>query len=85
MAPMSKTKLMAYRQCPERLWLEIHKHDLREGSAANKASFAEAISPVTSAERKPQIHAQLFKYYRLDTIAIVRLWKFLSGRENFAS
>lgn len=30
---------MALRQCPKRLWLEIHRHDLREDSAATQASF----------------------------------------------
>jgi hypothetical protein len=30
---------MALRQCPKRLWLEIHRPDLREDSAATQASF----------------------------------------------
>lgn len=41
-APMrafSKSKLMALRQCPKRLWLEVHRPDLREDSAATEASF----------------------------------------------
>lgn len=40
MRALSKSKLMAYRQCPKRLWLEIHKPDLREDSASTHASFA---------------------------------------------
>lgn len=40
MRNLSKSKLIAYRQCPKRLWLEIHRHDLRENSAATQASFA---------------------------------------------
>ncbi|NTV95363.1 MAG: DUF2779 domain-containing protein [Thiobacillus sp.] len=36
---LSKSKLLAYRQCPKRLWLEIHRQDLRVDSAATKASF----------------------------------------------
>ena len=39
MRNLSKSKLMAYRQCPKRLWLEIHRPDLREDSAATQASF----------------------------------------------
>jgi hypothetical protein len=37
---LSKSKLLAFRQCPKRLWLEIHRPELREDSAASQASFA---------------------------------------------
>lgn len=40
MRNLSKSKLIAYRQCPKRLWLEVRRHDLREDSAATQASFA---------------------------------------------
>jgi hypothetical protein len=30
MRSFSKSKLMALRQCPKRLWLAIHKPELRE-------------------------------------------------------
>ena len=40
MRNLSKSKLIAYRQCPKRLWLEVHRPDLREDSAATQASFA---------------------------------------------
>lgn len=40
MRNLSKSKLLAYRQCPKRLWLEIHKPELREDSSATQASFA---------------------------------------------
>lgn len=30
---------MAFRQCPKRLWLEIHRPDLREDSSATQARF----------------------------------------------
>ena len=39
MRSFSKSKLMALRQCPKRLWLEIHHPQLREDSAATEASF----------------------------------------------
>lgn len=39
MRSLSKSKLVAYRQCPKRLWLEIHHPELREDSAATQASF----------------------------------------------
>lgn len=40
MRKLSKSKLIAYRQCPKRLWLEIHRPELREDSAATQAGFA---------------------------------------------
>ena len=40
MRVLSKSKLLAYRQCPKRLWLEIHRPELRDDSAATQAHFA---------------------------------------------
>ena len=40
MLTLSKSKLQANRQCPKRLWLEVHRPKLREDSAAPQASFA---------------------------------------------
>jgi hypothetical protein len=37
---LSKTRILAWRQCPKRLWLEVHRPELREDSAATQASFA---------------------------------------------
>jgi len=37
---LSKSKLVAFRQCPRRLWLEIHRPELRQDSAATQANFA---------------------------------------------
>lgn len=39
MRHLSKTKLLAYRQCQKRLWLEIHEPKLRKDSNATQASF----------------------------------------------
>ena len=39
MRTFSKSKLMALRQCPKRLWLEVNRPDLREDSASAEASF----------------------------------------------
>lgn len=36
---LSKSKLMAYRQCPKRLWLEVHRPELRDDTSATQASF----------------------------------------------
>lgn len=40
MRVLSKSKLLSYLQCPKRLWLEIHRPELREDSAATQASYA---------------------------------------------
>jgi hypothetical protein len=39
MRTLSKSKLLAFRQCPKRLWLEIHHKELRQDSEATQASF----------------------------------------------
>ena len=39
MPTLSKSKIIAYRQCPKRLWLEVHRPELRVDSAATQASF----------------------------------------------
>jgi len=39
MRQLSKSKLIAYRQCPKRLWLEIHRPELRDDSGS-EAAFA---------------------------------------------
>lgn len=39
MRPLSKSKLMAYRQCPKRVWLEVHYPDLRVDTAASQKNF----------------------------------------------
>jgi len=39
MRNLSKSKLIAFRQCPKRLWLEVHRPELREDSAETQASF----------------------------------------------
>ncbi len=37
---LSKSKVIAYRQCPKRLWLEIHRRELRMDDAGSHARFA---------------------------------------------
>lgn len=39
MRTLSKSKLLAYRQCSKRLWLEVHHPELRADSAATQMSF----------------------------------------------
>jgi hypothetical protein len=39
MSSLSKSKLVAFRQCPKRLWLEVHRPDLREDSPEVKGRF----------------------------------------------
>ncbi len=39
MRNLSKSKLIAYRQCPRRLWLEVHRPELNEVSELSQAAF----------------------------------------------
>ncbi len=39
MRKLSKSKIMAYRQCERRVWLEVHRPGLREDSSATVAAF----------------------------------------------
>ena len=48
---LSKSRLLSFRQCPKRLWLELHKPEEREDSAATQASFRTGHA-VGSAARK---------------------------------
>ena len=41
MRRLSKSKLIAFRQCKRRLWLEVNRPDLREDSDTTKAKFKE--------------------------------------------
>ena len=34
MRNLSKSKIIAFRQCPKRLWLEIHRPELRDDSSS---------------------------------------------------
>ncbi len=36
---LSKSKILSFRQCPKRLWLEIHRPELQEVSDDTQASF----------------------------------------------
>ena len=39
MRTLSKSKLLAFRQCPKRLWLEVHRPELRQDSASTESSY----------------------------------------------
>lgn len=39
MPTLSKSKIIAYRQCPKRLWLEVNKPELREDSPSSQTKF----------------------------------------------
>ena len=51
MRTLSKSKLIAFRQCPKRMWLELYKPELREDSAQTLASFAVGNEVGTMARR----------------------------------
>src|SRR3954447_17699742 len=39
MQNLSKSKLLAFRQCPKRLWLEVNRPDVREDTSVTEAGF----------------------------------------------
>ena len=54
-----------------------------DGGTAMSA-YCEAIQPGTTPERKREIEKQLLAYCRMDTLAMVRLWEFFTGRKGKA-
>lgn len=51
---------------------------VQDGGSA-QAAFKEAIASETTAERKRQLEKQLLDYCAMDTLAMVKLWKYFSG------
>ena len=39
MRALSKSKILAFRQCPRRVWLEVHRPELKADSAATEAIY----------------------------------------------
>lgn len=55
---------------------------VQDGGMAMEA-YLEAIQPETTTTRKAEIERQLLDYCRLDTYAMVRIWQFFAGRDDF--
>lgn len=62
--------------CPDLSYDSLH--GVQDGGMAASA-FTEAISLETTAERKEEIRQQLHDYCKLDTYAMVRMWKIFRG------
>ena len=56
-----------------------HLEEVSDGGAAPLA-YLEAIDPLTKPARKEQLRQQLIAYCKLDTLALVHVWRVLSGR-----
>jgi hypothetical protein len=52
---------------------------VQDGGAAMQA-YLEAIDQKTSGARRQQIERQLLDYCHLDTLAMVKLWRFFAGK-----
>jgi hypothetical protein len=52
--------------------------EIQDGGAAQRA-FIEAIDPGTSASRREEIRTRLLRYCAHDTLATVRIARFLSA------
>jgi hypothetical protein len=57
---------------------------VKDGGMA-MAAYVEAIAPETAPDRSEQIRRELIAYCGLDTLAMVRVWEFLSGRPRVGS
>jgi len=68
--------------CPDLNYSDLD--GVKDGNMAISA-YQEAIDPDTTPERKAKIQSQLDTYCCLDTLAMVRLWEFFSGRDQTAS
>ena len=55
---------------------------VQDGGMAMSA-YLEAVHPDTTGTRKSQLRQQLLDYCALDTLAMVRLWRFFTGRRGF--
>lgn len=55
--------------------------EVQNGALAMEA-FREAVHPDTAPERKATLGRDLEDYCKLDTLALVRVWAFCSGRED---
>ncbi len=64
---LSKSKLLSFRQCPKKLWLEIHRPDLAVTSAQTEASYAvgNAVGAVARRLYDPEGRGELVDVGRL--------------------
>jgi hypothetical protein len=63
---------------------ELSYHDLdgvQDGGMAMEA-YLEAIQPGTTVARREEIRAQLLEYCKLDTYAMIGIWRHLAGRTD---
>ncbi len=66
MIHLSKTKLLAFKQCPRRLWLEVHQPDHRADSAHTQHSFSvgHEVGDIARQLYDPKIKGQLLDAQR---------------------
>ena len=55
MPRLSKSKLLAFRQCERRLWLELHRPGLRQDDDASLAAFSAGHQVGDLARQVPQL------------------------------
>jgi hypothetical protein len=58
--------------------------EVQDGGQAQMA-YLEAVATGTSVARRKELDERLWNYCRLDTFAMVRLWAFFTGRDNFTN
>jgi CRISPR/Cas system-associated exonuclease Cas4 (RecB family) len=84
MHPLSKTKLLAFRQCPKRLWLEIHQPVKPIITAAMKARFdaGHQVGDIAQQLYDPKGKGQLIDFKQEGTAAaLARSTKLLASSQ----
>jgi CRISPR/Cas system-associated exonuclease Cas4 (RecB family) len=71
---LSKSKLLSFRQCPKKLWLQSHHPELEVTSAATEASYAvgNAVGAVARRLYDPEGRGELVEVGRLGYEAALR-------------
>jgi CRISPR/Cas system-associated exonuclease Cas4 (RecB family) len=67
MSALSKSKILSYRQCPKRLWLEVKQPELVRNSAATEASFkiGHQVGEIARTIYDPQGNGVLIEQHRV--------------------
>lgn len=73
--PLSKSKMLAYRQCRRRLWLEVHQPELRDdsGEAESRFSVGHQLGEIARRLYDPKGAGQLIDIKQLGVVPALEL------------
>jgi len=75
MRQLSKSKIIAYRQCPKRLWLELHRPELRDDSGC--------AHPSARPQRERQFPQWLDSHHNAHWMFEIGLWTPIPTGQDF--